>query len=112
MLGSTLVDSVALGGLESITVVPEGGAGGVDQRPGTYWLGDHREPYREAGLSGRLVVHPRCGDDVSLARLPDSPGCESGPWASLLGGGAALAVVAVGVGLWYPRHRRTAREAD
>ena len=57
MDGATHVASIAIGGLESITVIPDGGAGGESGLAGTYELGDHREPYREAGLSGRLVVH-------------------------------------------------------
>ncbi len=59
MNGSTKVASIAIGGLESIVVTPEGGAGGELQLAGTYDFGDHREPYREAGLSGTLVVHDR-----------------------------------------------------
>ncbi|HWH34549.1 MAG TPA: multicopper oxidase domain-containing protein, partial [Acidimicrobiales bacterium] len=78
MPGSTLVDSIALGGLESITLVPEGGAGGRDQLSGTYWLGDHREPYRQAGLQGRLIVHPRCGPEVAVATLPGTQRCGGG----------------------------------
>lgn len=66
----------------------------------------------DTGFNFEQTVRPFEAAGQALVRLPDAPGCESGPWASLLGGGAALAVVAVGVGLWYPRHRRTAREAD
>ncbi|MBW3557379.1 MAG: multicopper oxidase domain-containing protein [Actinobacteria bacterium] len=108
MPGSNLVDSVALGGLESITVVPEGGAGGRDHLPGTYWIGNHREPYREAGMSGRLVVHPRCSDDVAVAPLPGAGGCGDGEaWAAVLGGTGALALLGAAI-VWRSGRRRSA----
>jgi FtsP/CotA-like multicopper oxidase with cupredoxin domain len=56
--GTDFLSSVQLGGLEAITIAPEGGAGGRFQLPGTYLYGDHREPYREAGLWGIFKV--RC----------------------------------------------------
>jgi hypothetical protein len=109
MPGSDLVDSVALGGLEAITLVPEGGAGGRDQLPGTYWIGNHREPYREAGLSGRLVVHPRCGDDGAVAPLPGARGCGDGEaWAVALGAGGALTLLGAAALVARRRRRRSA----
>ena len=108
MAGSSLVDSVTIGGLESITLVPEGGAGGPDQLPGTYWLGDHREPYREAGLGGRLIVHPRCSETAPVAALPGAPGCGGGvTWANVFPGGAALVGLGAGGWFWHARRRRT-----
>ena len=85
MDGSTLVSSIAIGGLEVITVAPEGGAGGEYALPGRYELGDHREPYREAGLTGALIVHDTTTAVDGLERVtnestgtpsanPDSPG--------------------------------------
>lgn len=112
MAGSNVVDSVTLGGLESVTVVPEGGAGGPDHLPGTYWIGDHREPYREAGLSGRLVVHPRCSETAGATPLPGSPSCDdSGAWASLVGGSVALVAIGVGAVVWRSRRRRSSSAA-
>jgi multicopper oxidase len=73
MEGTTHVGSVAVGGLESITVVPDGGAGGDAQLPGTYWFGNHREPYAEAGMKGLLVVHDRCAPIASLQPLAADP---------------------------------------
>ena len=64
--GSDVVSSVTIGGLEAITVVPEGGAGGPARRPGDYLYGDHRWPYAEAGLWGVLRVSPAPGERVSL----------------------------------------------
>jgi hypothetical protein len=75
MDGTTHVAAVAIGGLESIDIIPDGGAGGEAALPGTYQFGDHREPYREAGLSGQLVVYdpdnPVDGIEPLVARAPD-----------------------------------------
>ena len=56
--GSDLLSSVQVGGLESITIMPVYGAGGRVGLPGDYLYGDHREPYRQAGLWGLFRVHP------------------------------------------------------
>lgn len=84
MKGTSLVDSVSIGGLESITVVPVGGAGGDAEVPGTYEFGNHREPYREAGMTGTIVVHPRCAAVPGLAvlRAGDQACPQSVPSAS------------------------------
>jgi hypothetical protein len=52
-----LLSSVQVGALEAITIVPLGGAGGETGLPGNYLYGDHREPYREAGLWGLFRVY-------------------------------------------------------
>ena len=57
MEGSSLVSSAAIGGWSSLTIIPEGGAGGELALPGTYEFGNHREAYREAGQVGTLVVY-------------------------------------------------------
>ena len=56
--GTNLLSSVQTGGLEAISLWLEGGAGGVEALPGTYRYGDHRDPYREAGLVGVMRVRP------------------------------------------------------
>jgi hypothetical protein len=48
---------VQIGALEAITLIPQTGAGGAAALPGDYLYGDHREPYREAGLWGFLRVY-------------------------------------------------------
>jgi hypothetical protein len=55
--GSDMLSSVQLGGLEAITILLADGAGGRDALPGDYLYGDHREPFREAGLWGLVRVH-------------------------------------------------------
>jgi hypothetical protein len=54
--GTDLLGSVQVGGLEAITIDPVGGAGGRDGLPGDYVYGDHREPYRDAGMWGIFRV--------------------------------------------------------
>ncbi|HUF33916.1 MAG TPA: multicopper oxidase domain-containing protein [Acidimicrobiales bacterium] len=109
MAGSSLVESLAIGGMESISVVPEGGAGGPSRLAGTYWFGNHREPYRDAGQSGQLVVHGRCAEVPGLALLPGSPRCGAGrsPVHGVVLVGAALSgALVLGVLLSSRRHRR------
>jgi hypothetical protein len=47
------------------------GAGGRDHLPGDYLYGDHREPYRDAGLWGILRVLPVDAIADSLRPLGD-----------------------------------------
>ena len=58
--GTDLVSSVAFGGLDALTLDMVGGAGGVARLPGDYLYGDHREPYREAGLWGIFRIRSSC----------------------------------------------------
>ena len=67
--GSDLLDSVQVGGLEAITIQPMGGAGGEAALAGDYLYGDHRLPYREAGLWGLLRVYPAGEERAGLAAL-------------------------------------------
>ncbi|RLT35232.1 MAG: hypothetical protein DWI57_15780 [Chloroflexi bacterium] len=69
-LGSDLLDSVQMGGLEAVTLQPLGGAGGEAALVGDYLYGDHRLPYREAGLWGLLRVYPAGEERAGLAPLP------------------------------------------
>jgi hypothetical protein len=64
--GSDLLDSVQVGGLSATSIVLAEGAGGQDGLPGDYLYGDHREPYRDAGLWGIFRVHPA---DVAVETL-------------------------------------------
>lgn len=67
---SDLVSSLQVGALEAITIVPVVGAGGAMGLPGDYLYGDHREPFREAGLWGLLRVYAQDETDVGLLALP------------------------------------------
>jgi FtsP/CotA-like multicopper oxidase with cupredoxin domain len=53
---SDLLSSFQAGPLEVLTIEPVGGAGGLAALPGDYLYGDHREPFREAGLWGIFRV--------------------------------------------------------
>ena len=68
--GSDRQDSVQVGGLDALTIVPDQGAGGRTGLPGDYIYGDHREPYREAGLWGLLRVYPQGQEGTGLQPLP------------------------------------------
>lgn len=53
---SDLLSSLQVGPLEAVTLVLPG-AGGTAALPGDYLYGDHREPYRQAGLWGIFRVY-------------------------------------------------------
>jgi hypothetical protein len=53
---SDLLSSLQVGPLEAVTLIPLPGAGGSGALPGDYLYGDHREPFREAGLWGIFRV--------------------------------------------------------
>ncbi|HUQ64349.1 MAG TPA: hypothetical protein VM121_11390, partial [Acidimicrobiales bacterium] len=87
-----LRSSVTLGGLDALTLSLQGGAGPA----GDYVYGNHREPYREAGMWGLLRV--RAGCDPAVLR-PLSGACGPGGGAGDVIGtsvvvGAGLAIVA------------------
>lgn len=108
MEGSTLVGSTSIGGLDSLTVVPVGGAGGDAQLPGTYSLGNHRGPFAEAGVKAHLRVHDPCSERVEgLAPLDAVAGGCGGdtPWVPYAAGAAAASVVAAA----YVLRRRRGR---
>ncbi len=67
--GSDLVSAVQIGGSEAVTLVLDRGAGGRAGIPGDYLYGDHREPYREAGLWGLFRVYPSDAGGVALLPL-------------------------------------------
>jgi hypothetical protein len=69
--GSDLVSSLQVGALEAITIQPLGGAGGALGLPGDYLYGDHREPFREAGLWGLMRVYAlEDAEDGGVGLLP------------------------------------------
>ncbi|MFN2593007.1 MAG: hypothetical protein ABR532_09280, partial [Candidatus Dormibacteria bacterium] len=94
--GSPLLNSVRMGGLEALTLSLEGGA----SSPGDYLYGDHREPYREAGLWGLFRVRAGC-DNTGTGLRPLDGGCPltvAGLWRPVaLWGSAAVAVAGIAV---------------
>jgi len=56
-LGTDMRSSLHLGGLAAATLHLAASAVGVARAPGDYLYGDHREPYRDAGLWGLFRVH-------------------------------------------------------
>src|SRR5581483_5542860 len=66
--GSTLQSAAQVGGMDALTFeVPS--AGGREMLPGDYLYGDHREPFREAGLWGLLRVYAPGSATVNLRAL-------------------------------------------
>ncbi len=103
--GTPLISSLQVGGLEAVTLDLEGGAGGVERLPGDYVYGDHREPYREAGLWGVFRVYAPC-DAAPLSALRAAAGCGRGePSLALLLGVMLALAAAVGATLYYRRRR-------
>jgi FtsP/CotA-like multicopper oxidase with cupredoxin domain len=96
--GTNLLSAVTIGGLEAVTLHLDGGAGGTAGLVGDFIYGDHREPYREAGLWGLFRVRP--GDDrgplLDLS-CPETEcvGTDIVPWRPLTLAAAALLVLAV-----------------
>jgi FtsP/CotA-like multicopper oxidase with cupredoxin domain len=95
LAGSTRIDSMQVGALESSTAfIPS--AGGPLALPGDYLYGDHREPYREAGMWGILRVGCRL---EGLERIgPQAGSCTSpvrryAPW--VVAAVVALAAAAI-----------------
>ena len=81
-------------------------AGGDERLPGDYLYGDHREPYREAGLWGIMRVHAR-GGRADIQPLSTDGDSGASQWAAPFGIG--VAIVAVGAGaLWVRKRRRNA----
>jgi hypothetical protein len=69
--GTDLLDSIQLGGLDALTLVLDGGAGGRHALPGDYVYGDRREAYREGGLWGLFRVYPSEQHGTGLRPFPD-----------------------------------------
>jgi hypothetical protein len=71
--GTPMLSSIKVGGLEALTLMLTHGAGGEAALGGAYLYGDHREPYREAGLWGIFRVHGDGATGVDLKPLPGRP---------------------------------------
>lgn len=69
LAGTRVMSSIQLGGLEAIALRLVAGGSARAQLPGDYVYGDHREPYREAGLWGLLRVYPPDAKGVKLLPL-------------------------------------------
>jgi len=104
--GADLVDAAQLGGLNTLNLDLEGGAGGPEHLAGDYVYGDHREPYREAGLWGIFRVHPSCSQRA-LRPLNNRCGTTGRLWIAAFGSAALLLI---GLLAWR-RHRRVRRAA-
>jgi hypothetical protein len=109
--GTNHLSSVTVGGLEAQTLWLERGAGGEEGLAGIYRYGDHRDPYREAGMVGTFRV--RAPGDRRAGPLAPLPGAVSGPsrsaWPAVPPAVYALALVAgavAAVAFLRPRTRR------
>jgi hypothetical protein len=102
--GTPLRSSSQVGALDALTLHLAGGAGGPDHLPGTYLLGDHREPYRDAGQWGLLRVLPACSPAGPLRPLlgacPARRQLVSVGWTAI-----ALPLVLAAAGLLLIRRR-------
>jgi hypothetical protein len=58
-----------VGPLEAVTLLPSGGAVGALGLPDDYLCGDHRGPYREAGLWGLIRVYAPVAGGIALRPL-------------------------------------------
>jgi hypothetical protein len=79
--GTTLRSSLQVGGLAATTLHLSAGAGVASWAPGDYIYGDHREPYRDAGLWGLFRVYSPGAPGVQLRPLegPSAHGTEIWP---------------------------------
>ena len=68
--GTRVLSSIQMGGLEAISIWLDS-AGGQLRLPGDYVYGDHREPFRQAGLWGLFRVYPPGTEGVKLLPLSD-----------------------------------------
>ncbi|MSQ30089.1 MAG: hypothetical protein EXR68_06360 [Dehalococcoidia bacterium] len=101
--GTNLLSAVQVGGLEAVTIELEHGAGGAARLPGDYLLGDHREPYRPAGLWGLLRVLPE--DAPGRLRPLAGDAQRSSANRLLLWLVAASVALAAMARLWWRRRR-------
>jgi FtsP/CotA-like multicopper oxidase with cupredoxin domain len=105
--GTDLLDAVQVGGLEAITLAVT--AGGDERLPGDYLYGDHREPFREAGLWGIFRVAAPCAPSGG-ERLESLRPCGwSTRTRAASGAGVLLALGAAGLVLGRRRRRSDLR---
>jgi hypothetical protein len=105
--GTNLVGAQAVGGLQTFTVEPVGGAGGTARVAGDYLYGDDRGAYREAGMWGVLRVHPPGASVAGLEPLRASSGWNT--WT--VAGAAVISAVVAGAGARRWRRRAAAHRA-
>ena len=77
MDGSNLLSSAQIGGAETLNIIIDGGAGGRSGSPGDYLYGDHRLPYREAGLWGLFRVYPKDDGEAGIIAIQEPRGSGS-----------------------------------
>jgi FtsP/CotA-like multicopper oxidase with cupredoxin domain len=104
--GTALVSQTQLSGLDVLNLELEGGAGGRAHQPGDFVYGDHREPYRQAGLWGVFRVRARCR--LPIRPLTGSCGRHAPPLAA--DGAVALAIVIVATVIATRRRSRRVRD--
>jgi FtsP/CotA-like multicopper oxidase with cupredoxin domain len=98
--GTNVVAAQAVGGRETFTIEPLGGAGGEARLSGDFVFGDTRGPYRDAGEFGVLRVLP--SHVAGLAPLSSS---SRPAWALALAGLLGVLVM-VSTGMAATRRRR------
>jgi len=108
--GSSVVSSIQIGALEAITIDLAGGAGGPARIAGDYLYGNHREPYRSAGLWGYFRVRDFCDGADGLNPLPTvSTACTNGLRDLALAFAMGAVLLGLGVAGW--RRRRLSSDA-
>ncbi|HEV8469806.1 MAG TPA: multicopper oxidase domain-containing protein [Candidatus Limnocylindria bacterium] len=89
--GTSMLSSAQVGGLEAITVMLDAGAGGGASLPGDFLYGDHRTPYRDAGLWGVFRVYRCLPEGVRLRSLTGADaGCGTDLGVMLVVAGAVV----------------------
>ena len=63
--------------IETLNIIIDGGAGGRSGSPGDYLYGDHRLPYREAGLWGLFRVYPKDDGEAGIIAIQEPRGSGS-----------------------------------
>ena len=71
-IGTDMLDSVQAGGMEALSIKLAHGSGGRTNVPGDYIYGDHREPYRGAGIWGLFRVYAPDADVATIRPIPPS----------------------------------------
>lgn len=99
--GTTMVSEVPVGGLDASILRLDGGAGGPERLAGDYLWGDHREPYREAGLWGlfRVLTPGAAGGGIRPLRGEATGVPPSTHWSgpALAGAGFVVLMIAAAV---------------
>jgi hypothetical protein len=105
-MGSRTTARFQIGALEAITIDLDGGAGGPARIAGDYLYGNHREPYRSAGLWGYFRVRDFCDGADGLNPLPtNSTACTDGLRDLALAFTMGAVLLGLGVAGWRRRRR-------